>query len=213
MNDFKKIAVPLGVLMVCVVLIAGLWRQLIDYIILPIATLFWQIWRILTGVDQAAYWVIVLLACLFMVIRLLPVRRETPPRPSYQISPKPPDRVAYWAILFAEAEQGKNGNEYLRSDLAELCMSLILQLERSDRTDTRKILEEEQSSLPPEMHQYLFPVDENNDIFSTNGKTDFAAFVPRWLRSMNRKINASNGREVDDILDWMENELEINHHG
>lgn len=203
MRIFNRLALPIILTTVFAVLVVGYWSELLDYLILPIANLLWQAWRILTSVGQATYWAILLLVCLFVTVRLFPFRKKAPPRRSYQLAPRPPNRMAYWSALFREAQRGKNENEYLRSNLRELFLSMNARPQRYDTYGAEEMIEGARSSLPPAASQYLFPPDSETSAVE--------AFAPRWLRRLSRNKIQFYGSGLNETLDWMEQELEIHH--
>ena len=209
MEKFKKTIIPFLILMLLVVLLISFRSFLMDYVIEPIALLFWAIWRIISSVDQIVYWVVLIVFCAFLIIRLIPSEKDNSSNPVYNQIYKPPNRVEYWQTLIDESMLGKNKSEYLRNRMKELVITIISQVEQPAITDVDEMVATGIPSLPPAARQYLFPPNGKDGISSIKDQLNNNVFVPRWLRRWRRKYIHQNNAMLDEILKWMETELEI----
>ena len=211
MEKFTKNLRPLLILSLLVSFFIGFRSFLLNYIIEPIALLFWAVWRIISSVDQNLYWIALIVICAILVIRLIPSEKDGPPSPSYIYTYKPPNRVEYWQTAIDESNLGKHKSEYLRNRIKELTMTVISQVEQLATTEPEEIVAAGISSLPPEARQYLFPPNRQDGTSSIKERLNYNAFVPRWLRRWRRKYFHQDNAMLDEVLTWMETELEIDH--
>ena len=211
MEKFKKNFLPFLILLLLAGFFVSFRSFLMNYIIKPIALLFWAVWRILSSVNQNLYWIALIVICAILVIRLIPSEKEGPPSPSYLFTYKPPNRVEYWQTIIDESSLGKHKSEYLRNRIKELTMTVISQVEQPATTELDEIVAAGIPSLPPEARKYLFPPNREDGTSSTKERLNYNAFVPRWLRRWRRKYFHQNNAMLDEVLTWMETELEIDH--
>ena len=209
MEKFKKTILPFLMLALLVGLFISFRSFLMDYIIQPIALLLWAVWRIISSVDQNIYWIALIVFCTTLVIRLIPSEKDNSPSLAYSHTYKPPNRVEYWQTLIDESILGKNKSEYLRNRIKELSMTVISQVEQTAEMDADKMIATGIPSLPPAARQYLFPPNGKDGISSIKDQLDNNVFVPRCLRRWQRRYIQQNTAMLDEILTWMETELEI----
>jgi hypothetical protein len=210
MEKFKKNLLPFLILSLLVGFFVSFRSSLMNYIIEPIALLFWAVWRIISSVDQNLYWIALIVICAILVIRLIPSEKDSPPSPTYIYTYKPPNRVEYWQTIIDESRLGKHKSEYLRNRIKELTMTVISQVEQPATTELDEIVAAGIPSLPPEARQYLFPSNGEDGISSMKDQLNHNVFLPRWLRKWRRKYIHQNNATMDEVLTWMETELEIN---
>lgn len=212
MEKFTKNVLPFLILLLLVGLFIGFRSFLMSYIIEPIALLFWAVWRIISSVDQNLYWIVLIVICAILVIRMIPSEKEGSPSPSYLYTYKPPNRVEYWQTIIDESNLGKHKSEYLRNRIKELTMTVISQVEQPATTELDEIVAAGIPSLPLEARQYLFPSNGEDGISSIkDDQLNRTIGIPRWLRRWRSKYLHQNNAMLDEVLTWMETELEINH--
>jgi hypothetical protein len=209
MEKFTKNLLPFLILSLLVGIFIGFRSFLMNNIIEPIALLFWAVWRIISSVDQNFYWIALIVICTILVIRLIPSEKEGPPSRSYIYTYKPPNRVEYWQTIIGEANLGNHKSEYLRNRIKELTMTVISQVEQPVTTEVDEIVAAGIPSLPPEARQYLFPLNGKDGTFSIKDQLNRTIGKPGWLRRWRRKYLHQNNAMLDEVLTWMETELEI----
>jgi hypothetical protein len=180
-----------------------------DYVIEPIALLFWAIWRIISSVDQIIYWIVLIVFCAFLIIRLIPSEKDNSSNLAYSQMYKPPNRVEYWQTLIDESMLGKNKSEYLRNRMKELVITILSQVEQPAATEADEIFATGIPSLSPAARQYLFPPDAKDGKSGKKNQKNNVVFVPKWLRKWQRKFTHQNNVVLDEILNWIETELEL----
>ena len=210
MDEFKKTALPFLILTLLVGLLISFRSFLMDNVIEPVALLCWAVWRIISSVDQNIYWIALIVICTILVVRLIPSEKDNSSSPALNQTYKPPNRVEYWQTLIDEAMLGKNKSEYLRYRMKELVMSIIAEVEQPATTEVNEMIATKIPSLSLAAHQYLFPPDENHGTSPMKIRTNITVFSPKWLRRWQRKYTHQNNVVLDEILKWMETELEIN---
>jgi hypothetical protein len=209
MEKFTKNVLPFLILSLLVGFFIGFRSFLMNYIIEPIALLFWAVWRIISSVDQNLYWIALIVICAILVLRMIPSEKDSPPSPSYLYTYKPPNRVEYWQTIIDESKLGKHKSEYLRNRIKELMMTVISQVEQPATTELDEIVAAGIPSLPPEAREYLFPSNGEDGTSSIKDQLNPNVFLPRWLRRWRSKYIHQNNAMLDEVLTWMETELEI----
>lgn len=176
---------------------------LITNIFEPIAILFWALWRIITSVDQNYYWTILILISAMLLIRFLPLKRNTS-RLAYRAEQRLPNRVEDWLRLMKNACDGTDETEYLRDSLKRLLVS-IYQAEQSHSLNTDEGSMPEAALLPETVHRFLFPVKGKHDY-----RLQILLFTPKWIRRRVSKVFQIDNSPIEETLAWMESMMEIN---
>lgn len=211
MDRIKKYVLPFLILFLLVSLIVIFRSFLMAYIFEPVALLCWVVWRIVSGVDQNIYWIVLIVICIILVIRLIFYKNDKPPNSAYNYTYKPLNRVEYWQTIIMDSDLGKNESEYLQDSMKELLITVTTQVERSDPTDSEEMIVKGSASLPLAAQEYLFPSRRKHGRFSIHHQPNIKFLVPTWLRRWTRKFIHQDHSLVDEILRWMETELEINY--
>ena len=186
MDRFKEDFLPILILFLLVSLVIIFRSFLMAYIIEPVVLLCWVVWRIPFGTDKS-------------------------PHSAYDYTYNPLNRVEYWRSLIIDADLGKNESEYLQDSMKELLITVTTQVERSDPTDSEEMIVKGSASLPLAAQEYLFPSRRKHGRFSIHHQPNIKFLVPTWLRRWTRKFIHQDHSLVDEILRWMETELEINY--
>lgn len=209
MDKIKKSILPLFILFLFVSLVVIFRSSLLINIVEPVVLILWLFWRIISSVDQSIYWVILIIFCAILVIRIIPFRKEQPSNSAYDYSYTPVNRVEYWQKLIIDADLGKNESEYLRDSLKALLITVITQAERTGSWDSEKTDAERSASLPLPAQRYLFPLGGKDDVFYKDHQRNIKFLIPGWIRRWARKYMPQDYSLIDEIIGWMETELEI----
>ncbi len=95
---------------------------LVTFIIEPIAWLIWAGWRLLASVDRSVCWVLLVILCSVLLLRLIPL----PAGPDDEQSARPPagspsaSRLGHWEAVAASAKRGHEGTIVVLSTLRNL---------------------------------------------------------------------------------------------
>jgi len=180
-------------------------------IIEPIAVLLWAFWRIICSVNQNNYWIILIIFCLILVFRLVPDGNRNFSRSAYKYKYRAQSRVEHWQSLLTNAMMEKHGIESLRSNLKELLISMIDEEERSNPMSSEKAALLGQLPLPVSVQDLLFPPKRKHKIISGDFRFRPLFLTPKWFRGWARKFIQPDNTSIDEVLEWMESTMEINH--
>jgi hypothetical protein len=209
MERFKKYIAPFAIVVLLVSLIIIYRSLLMVYVIEPVAVLFWLIWRAVASVDQKLYWVGLILFCAIVVIRFITSEKDATPTSAYNYTHNSPNRVEYWQTILEDAVLGKNESEYLHDRLEKLFLAVVAQTERSDSAGSGEINAKEKISLSPAAQRYLFPPTPKVGRPSKSRRLNILFLLPRRLRKRARMFIHQDNTLINEILTWMEAELEI----
>ncbi len=165
----------------------------VAYFIEPIALLLWAGWNVLASVHQGVYWTILIAAAVILIIRLVPWSQEAAPAPSYAHKPAPPGRIERWQQLIRKGGAGARQAQELRVALQQLLASVVAATEHPASENLEESLAATHLRLPEEARDFLFP--------AKGAHSPLAAF---W-----RRLTRREDADLDDLLKWMESELEI----
>lgn len=191
MGSNKKLLFPIIVFLL-IVLIATFRVFLLPYVIAPIALLFWAFWRVISSVDQTIYWILLIVTCALLVLRIIPSVREETPNPAYNAKKKSLNRVEHWQKLMKDAALGKDESKRLCESLEALLVNVAAQEEQSETTAIKDAIAEAKFPLALSKQRSLL-------------------FGPRWFRPWVSKFFPQDYTLIDETLRWMESELELNH--
>lgn len=180
-------------------------------IIEPIAVLFWTAWRIIISVNQNIYWMILIVICSFLMFHLLPVRRENSSSPAYTYRYKSPNQVEYWQTLMEESILGKEEGERLRINLENLFKSINAKPGRNVSSDLEENAANGQIPLPLRMKRCLFPSKQSDSVYFQNHHFGIMSIIPKRLRRWAGKFISQDATAIDEILEYMETEMEMSH--
>ncbi len=180
----------------------------ITYVLEPIASMLWAAWRVIASVHQAAWWTLLVILCIVLIVRVLLYERGNPATPDRDSQYETPARVERWQVLFRDAAQG-SGNEALRESLAALLTAVAEQEGRSS-ADPQRALASTRFPWPPAARRYLLGgVAERSEVPEKHRL--ILARVLRWLRQTLGRSAASERTAIHELLEWMETAMEIRH--
>lgn len=176
----------LGLVVILILLVA--FRSLLAaYVLTPLVLFAQTVWKMVASVHQSVYWTILVVFCFLLTIRLIPPRENRSTRSAYRYNYKPPNKFEAWRTSMLDARSDANAKEYLRNSLDELVLSLS---ESQPRTP-----------LPPAVRRYLDYQPANRNFISS--------LLPKMFRKKDEIFDDDNP-PIDELLRWMEIELEIN---
>ena len=205
-NDLRYLLI----IFVLLLLVLSTRSFLMAYIVEPAALLLWLGWRIAASVDQQTYWIILIVFCTLLVVRFISTGKDAPSNSAYNDTYRPPSRVEYWQSLLEESTPGKNKNEQLRNSLKELYASMPAHSGRIDSKSTGDLPVLGKPGLSNPASRYLFAADGNSEEGLGDSRLRRIILLHPWLRRWGANDLPQEYGMVDDVLDWIENELEIN---
>lgn len=211
MDRFKKYILPFLALGSMVSLPVVFRSFFMTNLVEPVAYLLWAIWGIVRSVNQNVYWVILIIVCLLLMIRLIPPDTSNTPSRAYTSKYSRPNPVEYWQTIIQNAINGRNEAEPLRDGLKKLLEGVIAQVERSDPRSPDEIPGIGKVPLSPAAQRFLFSSKGQSGMFSENRRFDILYFAPKWFRRWAGKFIQQDMILIDEILERMETEMEISH--
>lgn len=205
MDRLKKNMLPFLILIFLMGLAIGFRSFLMVNIIEPVAYLCWAIWRAAASVNQNIYWGILIVICSILMIRLIPSEKDDTVSSAYHYAYKSPNRVEYWNSSIQNAVLGRDEAEHLRENLKRLLESVIVQGGRSDPTELEKLIETGTIPLSRETREFLIPSEGKRRKFSV------LSLIPKRLRKWAETFMRQGTAPMEEILEYMENEMEISH--
>ena len=114
MNRLARFGPFLVALGLCLGFAAAFPSLLLGYVLKPLATSLWLIWRLVISVDQNVYWTLLLLACAAWAIAVLTQSYGEAPAAPVSSAPHPVEaHVARWQALLQDAFQTNDGEQAL----------------------------------------------------------------------------------------------------
>lgn len=211
MRSIKQLVLPIFITTLFVSLIVAFRSFIFMYIVRPVALLFWALWRVVSSVHQNVYWVVLIVLCLILIMRIIPPGKETSSRSIYNDRDKSLARVEYWQTLMKEAIPGNDKNRLLRENLRNLLNSVTSENGQIARNDLEKIITSGEAPISPAAQQYIFPPGKRDSKFSIKQKITILFLTPKWLRKWTGKFIHQDYSSIDETLRWMESELEIDY--
>ncbi len=177
----------------------------------PLAVVAWAIWRVVASVHQEVYWVGAMILCLAFLIRMLPPGGSAVHGPAYHLKPMPRDRVERWQVLFKDAALGDAEQAALRDALTELVTAAVSDGQQLAPSEVKERLETGTVPLPPAAYQYLFPAPNKDSGLASRFRHALLSGGPRWLRRWIHETADPKHRALNELLHWMEWNMEIKH--
>ncbi|HSL45329.1 MAG TPA: hypothetical protein VK897_17980 [Anaerolineales bacterium] len=180
-------------------------------IIQPITLVFWAILRILNSVDQSIYWMLLIVVCSILVLRLIPTDTGGGTKGAYQYTYRADSRIAYWQNLISNDSLGDEDVNDLRDSLQKLFVAALPPIERSDLIDWERIVASGRAPLSLPAQRFLFPPKETRRTLSQDPRLKVIYLAPRWMRKWVGKSVPGHTAVIAEILAWIETEMEIYH--
>ena len=208
MNNLKKYMVALLVLML---LATGLRAPsfVMTNVIEPIALVFWALWRIIASVDQIVYWIILIAVCFLLVLRLIPNRDGVTAKAAYNYTYRPGNRIEYWKSLLRDSARERESAEILPASLKSLLTSVFRNLNDSRPINVEELAATRKVPLSLETQCFLFSHGKPDKKVTLSAMLSTLLLRSRWLPGKAGEINHQDARSIDEIIRWMETEMEI----
>lgn len=209
MPKLPRHTLPWVLLMLLVILVASFRSFFMVTIIEPIAIVFWAAWRMVASVDQNVYWLVLILACSILVIRLIPTGNDRHLNQAYRDPSRPSPRVEHWRTLIMDAMIENEKADALHDQLKKLLAATLSERVGSGSLSAETIVVTGKTPLSHEAYRFLFSTAGNEHPFWK--RINIMVFLPGFLRRWATKFSAWDTHAVDEILSWMETEMEITH--
>lgn len=208
MNKFKKYMIPLLVLML---IATGLRAPslVMTNVIEPIALVFWVVWRIIASVDQIIYWIILIAAGFLLVIRLIPNRDDVTAKAAYNYTYRPGNRIEYWKSLIRDSALERESAEILHANLKSLLTSIFRNSQDSRPIDVAELAATRKVPLSLETQRFLFSPRKRDKTVTLSATLSALLLRSRWLPGKTGETNHQDAKSIDEIIRWIETEMEI----
>jgi len=164
-------------------------------------------------VNQNIYWVVLIIICLSLVLRLIPMETDNQPNPAYTYKYKSPNRVQYWQTLINESMLGREDGERLRVNLENLFTSVNAKSGRTGSKDSDEVIAKGQRQLSLRATRFLFPRRQSEEAFFLGHRPDIKPLIPKRLQRWAGKFVPQDTTAIAEILEYMETEMEMSHDG
>ncbi len=196
----RPILIGLGILLIIIIAIAlnGVVRET-----LAPAVLAW-VWRVSLmsrGFPQVIVWAFFIAIIPIIAVFSLLEGRLSEPEPEAAVEQRYEGEVTVWVKRLRQAPEGAYFRQQLLRPLANLTLHTLAYKERLSRAETKEMLANDRIAIPPEMQQFL--------------KKGLKARVHSQLTPSRRGKKqslaqiAAQEAEIENILQFLENELEV----
>ncbi len=208
----KATALRYGVLLLCGLLLLAVLAfpsLAAAYVVEPVAMSVWAVWRIIASVHQGVYWILLVVLCALLIIRVFSTCSPAEPLATQRPMEKQRTRVEHWQALFRLAARTQGGDAALRRSLRNLLASTIAQADRPADGGLHEALAARHISLPPSMQEYL-GIRPPSATPAGRGPSLSLRIVTAVRRRLDVLANR-NQPAIEEILRWMEAATEISH--
>ena len=165
----------------------------LTFLIEPIGWLLWAAWRILASIDRSLIWLVLIIACSLLIIRLVPP--DVVVGQGDHAASRPPwnsgDRLAHWRAWAAHSTSDSAGMSAFRLSLESMAAA---------------VAEATRTPLPDSLSAAHEAPDHEPRMQSAIAR--LGVWLSRMLPDHRRRREA---RRMEDLLTWMESALEIKH--
>ncbi len=197
-----------GLLLLLVLLVLGAFAfpdVLSAYVVRPVTLSLWALWRIVASVHQGVYWILLIVLCSLLMLRVFSVHEPGVAPAAQQHTARKQTRVEHWRGLFKQARHGREADEALRSSLRNLLGASLRQADRPVHLGLNEAIAAQHISLPPDVREFLALDEPDNAQRARHGS--IAARIRRWLQ----RPGARDDIVIEEVLRWMEAAMEISH--
>jgi hypothetical protein len=213
MNNLKKylVALLLLVLLLGPIFVESLRSFFILNVVRPASFVIWAVLRILNSVDQDIYWLMLILVCAILVIRLLPANPGSAQKGAYKYGYRASSRIEHWQVLITEAAPGTEDDRDLRDNLQRLFISALGPRGKQGPIDLEEIASGGKAPLSLRAQRFLLASKDYAEVPALRNRFRTFLLAPRWMRRWTGKLTQQNTKLIDEILERMEREMEISH--
>ena len=198
-----------------ILLLAFVFRLfLLENFIKPVALVFWLVWRVLQSFDQGVVWSLLILAAVFYLIIRLAGLELADPKPVLVLDANLTlANIGFWRTFILMTADEKARVNILKQNLVEMLVAMYTSRQPDTPVwEVTEALRQRQIPLPEHIHTFLFPP------LPPTGRPSFRQVLQtlrglpaRWSRQLSGRALAEYYRSIDEVLNFMESSLEINH--
>lgn len=202
MSRWWKYAIVLLVALIAAALAFSAFLR--AYVVGPAATMLWAGWRVVASVDQRVYWLLLVVLCSLLIIRVFSLRGGEAPSATEPGIPTPRTRVEYWRTLFSNAAHSPDAQAALRLALRDLQAAGMRRAPHGPDGELQALLAERGLHLPADIAALL-------SAEGAERPRSRIAHVRGRLRDRIGRRPAFNDQAIERTLRWMEETMETSH--
>jgi hypothetical protein len=187
----------------------------LDYLVRPVAILVWYIWRILTSVDQAIYWGILVFSALtytFISIILRRLRGLAPLEPTPSSGSNATlENVRYWRTTILVTQDEIEKSNILKRDLGKMLAAMLASKQAgTSNWQVYNALKLHQIPLSEPIYAFLFPDESSGPRRNIKQILKNIWQTPRsWIRRWTHRDVMEYYQSIDQVIAFMESSMEI----
>ncbi len=196
----RPILIGLGILLIIILAIAlnGVVREAIAPAVLAWV---WRVSLMSRGFPQVIVWAFFIALIPIIAVFSLLEGRPSEPEPKAVDEQRYEGEVTVWAKRLRQAPEGAYFRQQLLRPLANLTLRALAYTERLTRAETKEMLGDGRIAVPPEIQKFL---DKG-----LKARAPSRLASSRRARKQNRAQTAGQETEIETILQFLENELEV----
>lgn len=181
----------------------------ITFLVEPVAQMLWSIWRLVSSVDQNVYWLGLIAVSSLLIIILILSTGDSAPSSAYMKMNKPPSQFDQWQQLLNEASLGDQELNALKEKLRRTYFEALDPMGTRNHAGKVNAAANFEPPLSPAAQRFLIPAQPKAGKPSLLKDRTLLTFVPRRLRRWVSQAVYKDDKIIDEILHFLENELEI----
>lgn len=201
MPEKKRALLPLIFVILALVVGVVLRSFILEYVIHPAANLLWFGWQKISSVDQVYYWISLIILCTFTGLLIFVPRKKQKLRSAYEFEYLPPGRYEYWQGLFEEVDLGDAERDNLRQAMLQLLTKV---------NDRDAMFDGKNSYRSADKFEH-FSDTTRNFLFPPTLRAKPLAGLIAKIGRLFKKSKQEETLAIEEILSWIEKELEINY--
>lgn len=175
-------------------------------VIEPMALVIWTFWKLVCSLDQRACWGGVIVLFVMVTLRLIPSSEAQLQKPAYTYEARSQSQFDYWQGLIENGD-----HNCLRNDLKALLLKVIA------KSNDFQVLESDEvnisfTTLSVETQEYLLTITgRKRGVFQGSTCHSLKTFLSGLFQGLSRKTTKKEIDMINEVILWMENELDISY--
>jgi K+-sensing histidine kinase KdpD len=214
MSISKRLVISLLIAAIVLFLMMLFWPFVLNNIIKPASLVLWLLLRILVlSIHQKYFWYAVIFVACILLFRLLPQPQSETQSKVHLGTNTTMINIGYWRGLFIYSGQNIQDEKTIKRELTHLLASLYAT--KQSTTNNFGIHDDMQQGripLPGNIHTFLFSQESP---ISGGPLKKFLHSIrntsQKWIHRWTGQEKAEHYRMIDEVLNFLETSLEINH--
>ena len=171
-------------------------------VIEPIALIIWTFWMLISSIDQRLCWGAVIALCVMITFRLIPSSEPKLQNQVYAYEFRPQSQMDYWRGIL-----GQGDHDILRGDLKNLLLKVLATSNKYQALESDEI-NIASTLLPVKTQEYLNNAGKKRPRSNWHS---MQTFLSSLFLSVGRKKTKKELDIINEVVQWMETELDINY--